>query len=148
MPRRNVTAEVDPRERFSLWRLCDCPTCEGRGQVLTEIARTVQKHDPIIYGGMSGVPGITREKRERCPDCRGEGRVRQELATCATPEAVGVALVTLAQEGEWEECPLGLLDSEGEKGKKWLVLPWLPSARNVSDAGRTLARSKRTNRQA
>jgi hypothetical protein len=81
----------------------------------------------------------------RCSDCRGEGRVRQELATCATPEAVGVAIVTLAREGEFEDCPLGLLDSEaGEESTvgKWLVRPWLPSARNVSDAGRTLAKSK------
>jgi hypothetical protein len=52
--------------------------------------------------------------------------------------------VTLAREGEWDECPFGLLDSEGEKGRKWLVTPWLPSARNVRDAARTLAKSKRT----
>jgi hypothetical protein len=55
-----------------------------------------------------------------------------------------VAIVTLAREGEWDECPFGLLDSEGEKGKKWLIRPWLPSARNVTDAARTLAKSKRT----
>ena len=65
------------------------------------------------------------------------------IATCATPEAVGVALVTLAREGEWENgCPFGLLDTQGETGHKWLISPWLPSARNVSDAGRTLAQSK------
>ena len=121
MPRRNVTDEpLDPRERFALYRLCDCPTCGGLGK------------DPDIG---------------RCTDCRGEGRIRQEVAACATPEAVGVALVTLAREGEFEECPLGLLDRMGEKGKRWLILPWLPSARNVSDAGRVLARSKKTSRR-
>lgn len=107
-----------PEPRFRLFRLCPCPACEGKGKAYD------RPRDPV-----------------RCPECRGEGRVRQELATCETAEAVGVAIVTLAREGEWAECPFGLLDSEGETGKKWLILPWLPSARNVSDAGRTLARS-------
>jgi hypothetical protein len=107
-----------------------------------------------------------------CPDCRGEGRIRQEVASCATPEAVGVALVILAREGEFEECPLGLLDRLPEcaecggdglldagaarlpcgdcKGSgvkptgTWLILPWLPSARNVRDAARTMARKRHT----
>lgn len=109
----------DSAERFRLFRLCDCTTCGGRGR------------------------NPENDYRDRCPECRGEGRVRQEVATCATPEAVGVAIVTLAREGEFEECPLGLLDYEGEVGLKWLVRPWLPSARNVSDAGRTLAKSKK-----
>jgi hypothetical protein len=109
-------------ERYRLFRLCDCPTCGGKGK-------------EADFGG---------DGYRRCLDCRGEGRVRQELATCESPEAVGVALVTLAREGEWNECPFGLLDSEGEKGQKWLITPWLPSARNVSDAARTLAKSKRT----
>jgi DnaJ-class molecular chaperone len=152
MTERYVTPDANP-ERYRLFRLCDCPTCEGRGK---------------------GLPGTSARGPERCEDCRGEGRVRQEIATCATPEAVGVALVTLAREGEWSECPLGLLDSEppcetcggtGEdmnwlegvmvrchkcKGSgikltgTWLITPWLPSARNVTDAARTLAKSKRT----
>ena len=105
-----------PVDRFSLWRLCPCASCEARGKA---------------------------DDGTRCGECRGEGRVRQELATAATPEAVGVALVTLAREGEWHECPLGLLDSEGEKGKKWLVLPFLPSPRNVTDAARLLGRQKK-----
>jgi len=59
-----------------------------------------------------------------------------------------VALVTLGREGEWTDadgtpCPLGLLDTEGEKGKKWLVLPWRPSPRNVSDAGRVLGSARK-----
>lgn len=106
----------------------------------------------------------------RCLDCRGEGRIRQEVATCESPEAVGVALVTLAREGEWDECPFGLLDrmppcarcdgrgylppnsrecrtcqGTGDKPSgTWLISPWLPSARNVTDAARTLARSKKS----
>ena len=125
LPGVTVTAEDDNPERYRLFRLCDCPTCEGKGKA----------------GLVTLADG--RETFQRCSDCRGEGRVRQEIATCASPEAVGVAIVTLAREGEWEECPLGLLDSEGEKGKKWLVTPWLPSARNVTDAARTLAKSKK-----
>jgi hypothetical protein len=117
-------------ERFRLFRLCDCPTCEGKGKV-----------------GYVRVEPAGVSTWEKCPDCRGEGRVRQEIATCESPEAVGVALVTLAREGEWDECPFGLLDSEGEKGHKWLITPWLPSARNVTDAARTLAKSKTTSRQ-
>ena len=119
---RYVTDAPNP-ERFRLFRLCDCPTCGGKGK---------------------GTYIPKQEAYTRCRDCRGEGRVRQEIATCATPEAVGVAIVTLAREGEWDECPLGLLDSEGEKGRKWLILPWMPSAREVSAAARTLAKSKRT----
>jgi DnaJ-class molecular chaperone len=158
---RNVTGEANP-ERFRLFRLCDCPTCEGKGKAKSEILL-----------GTDGQP-IARDRGARftirCPDCRGEGRVRQEIATCATPEAVGVAIVTLAREGEWDECPLGLLDGLPDcdecdvsvdggaermscakcKGSgvkptgTWLITPWLPSARNVTDAARTLAKSKKT----
>lgn len=110
----------DPRQRFALYRLCECETCNGRGKWKN-------------YDG----PGHTLQTI-KCPACRGEGRTLQLLATCESAEAAGVALVTLAREGEWSECPLGLLDRMGEKGQKWLVLPWLPSPRNVSDAGRTL----------
>jgi len=123
---RNVTAREDEQaERFQLLRLCACPSCDGRGKV--------QHHTP------RGVP----YSLARCDDCRGEGRTRQLIATCATPEAVGVALVTLGREGEWNECPIGVLDTLGEKGAKWIVRPWLPSARNVSDAGKLL-RSQQT----
>ena len=119
---RNVTTEdYDPRQRFVLYRLCDCSACGGSGKE-----------------GEIWLDGRAIAKGHRCPDCRGEGRVRQEVATCESPEAVGVALVTLGREGEWEECPFGLLDREGEKGEKWIILPWLPSPRNVSDAGRVL----------
>jgi excinuclease UvrABC ATPase subunit len=164
MTERYVTPDANP-ERFRLFRLCDCPTCGGRGKAhKLDDGQLVDYTGGIIYEGAI----------VRCEDCRGEGRVRQELATCATPEAVGVALVTLAREGEWNECPFGLLDSEppcetcggtGEdmnwlegvmvecfkcKGSgikptgTWLITPWLPSARNVTDAARTLAKSKKS----
>lgn len=157
MSRHVTDSPLDPRERFALYRLCDCPTCEGKGKA--------ELH-------ASDGPGFPVVALTKCPDCRGEGRIRQEIASCESPEAVGVALVTLAREGEFEECPFGLLDrmppcdtceglgvfldAYGEpddtcgacKGSgvkptgTWLVNPWLPSARNVRDAARTLARSK------
>lgn len=120
MSERHVT---DERERFSLYRLCECYVCDGSGK--------------------GGYAPTDPQYRLKCPECRGEGRIRQEVASCGSPEAVGVALVTLAREGEFEGCPFGLLDREGETGQKWLVLPWTASARNVRDAARTLARSKK-----
>jgi len=142
--RRNVTAEPptdtltwdefsgrgDPKQRFRLYRLCECAECEGkgRGTYPMQLARW-----EVEYGVQTS---------ERCPICRGEGRTLELVATCASAEAVGVTLVTLGREGEWSECPVGVLDTEGETGQKWLVSPWLPSPRNVSDAGRLL-RSRR-----
>ena len=124
---RYVTEGPEPSpERFRLYRLCECAACGGSGKQLGRVPP----------GGRHDLAPV------RCPDCRGEGRTRDLIATCATPEAVGVALVTLGREGEWDECPIGILDTQGETGQKWLVRPWLPSARNVSDAGRTLAHSK------
>lgn len=116
----------DPRQRFALYRLCECKRCDGRG--------TLNYMRP-------GKP--YHLNRERCETCRGEGKVRELVATCETPEALGVALVTLGREGEWDECPVGILDRMGEPGEKWIVKPWLPSARNVSDAGRTLSRARK-----
>jgi len=117
IPRSDADSTIDPAERFEIRRLCECSECLGHGK---------------WAGGT------------RCSFCRGEGRILQLVATCADPEALGVALVTLAREGEFEDCPIGVLDRLGEKGLKWLVKPWLPSPRNVSDAGRTLAKSKTT----
>lgn len=121
---RHVTAEPDPPERYHLYRLCECTTCGGTGKD----------------------PDWTKDDRvsARCQDCRGEGRTRDLVATAGSPEAVGVAIVTLAREGEFTECPFGLLDSMGETGQKWLILPYGPSARNISDAGRTLAKARKT----
>lgn len=118
---RNVTD--DGEGRYRLYRLCECTACSGTGK----------ETGPIV-----------REGTRRCGACRGEGRTRDLIATCGTPEALGVAIVTLAREGEWEGCPIGILDTLGEPGEKWLVRPWLPSARNISDAGRTLAKARKT----
>lgn len=112
------TGKQYPDQRFKLYRLCGCSTCKGTGK------------SPKIA-----------EKGKRCSECRGEGKVRELIATCGTEEEVGVAICRLGREREWEDCAFGLLDTMGEVNEKWLVKPWLPSARNVSDAGRTLSRA-------
>ena len=116
--RRNVTPrEEENPERYHLMRLCECASCDGTGKT------------------GEGV-------RWKCLACRGEGRTRDLIATCATPEALGVALVTLGREGEWEGCPLGILDTEGGTGERWLVRPWTASPRNVSDAAKLLRKQR------
>ncbi len=114
-------------ERFKLYRLCECGDCQATGRVRDE-------RNP--------------SKFVRCKVCRGEGRILDLVATATDPESAGVAIVTLGREGEWEGCQFGLLDSEGAKNHKWIVLPWTqsPTARNVSDAARVLARSKNPDR--
>jgi hypothetical protein len=130
---RHVTADVDAdaAERFEVYRLCECAACSGVGKI--DRAENVTQGDQVytVFGA------------KRCDDCRGEGRVRELVATATDAQSLGVALVTLGREGEWEGCPIGILDTQGETGQKWIVRPWLPSARNVSDAGRTLANSKK-----
>lgn len=115
-----VSGTYDQRQRFRIYRLCECPTCSGRGR------RT-----------------LTSGKEHRCVECRGEGRIRDLIATCETPEALGLSIFTLGQEGEFEDCPIGILDSQGEAGQKWIVKPWLPSPRNVTDAARLLNSRRR-----
>lgn len=107
-------------ERYRIFVLCDCPACGGTGK-----AGNVPPND-----------------KRRCPDCRGEGRGRREVATAPSPEALGTAIVRLGREGEFTDCPVGVLDSEGATSEKWIIRPWLPSARNVSAAGRTLAEAR------
>jgi hypothetical protein len=119
----NHSGHGDPAQRFRIYRLCACEDCAGSGQ------RTVD------VGGATPV-------RRRCSDCRGEGSSLSLIATCATPEAVGVAIVTLAREDELDGCPIGILDDQGEPGQKWLVRPWLASPRNVRDAARLLQKQR------
>ena len=66
-------SDHEDRDRFSLYRLCLCPECEGTGKVIatSEIMVPVG----VSFG------------RNRCPECRGEGRVRQEVASCDSAEA-------------------------------------------------------------
>lgn len=49
------------------------------------------------------------------------------IAACADPESLGVALLTLAAEGEFEGKLLGVMDAptEGVSGE-WLIKPWCP----------------------
>lgn len=75
--------------------------------------------------------------------CRDHEGLLTLIATAGSPEAVGVAIVTLGREQEFEDCALGILDTMGEVGSKWVLRPWEASARNVSIAGRTLAKSKK-----
>ena len=49
------------------------------------------------------------------------------LATCEFEDEVGLAIVTLGKEGEFDDRVLGLLDTQGEKGHRWLVVPYLPA---------------------
>ena len=110
---------LEPGEqRFELYRLCECPTCEGTGKIPED------EGDP---------------RTVRCIECRGEGKVRENVAGADTELGLAQAILVNGREGAWEGCPFGLLDRFGEPGQKWLVTPWLPSARNVSDAGRVLA---------
>ena len=73
------------------------------------------------------------------------------LATAETEGGVGMALCTLGRDGEFDpsngDCAVGVLDTQGEKGKKWIFRPWLASPRNVADAGRVL-RSARAKKKA
>jgi hypothetical protein len=128
---RNVTDE----ERFHLYRLCQCSLCDGRGK----------------YNQAAPPPRFGRDFI-RCPECRGEGRTRDLVATCGPdPEAIGTALYHLAIENEWEECPIGVLDTmpelqETDEPRKWLVCPWIASAREVRAAGRTLSQAPENKR--
>jgi len=51
----------------------------------------------------------------------------QLIATVATPEALGVAIVTLGGEEEFSDLHLGILDTHGNSNKPgvWLVKPWV-----------------------
>lgn len=103
IPVPGASEEIDPEERYALYRLCrDVP--------------------------------------------RGERPELELVATCATPEAVGVALVVLALEDEFADCPIGLMDRLPKPGDpKWLIKPWLafPTPKQASDAGRTLRASQK-----
>lgn len=133
---------VEPNsERFVLFCLVDCPTCEAKGKVVSP------------DWGLS---------IDRCGDCRGEGKQRSELGSCGTEEALGVMLATLGREGQLDGCAHGCLDTQPDCPKcerygcekcgwtgikptgSWLWRPWLPSPRNASDAGRVLAKSKKS----
>ena len=130
--------EMEDPEAYRLYRLCPCGECNGTGKL--------DRDEAAAYADKVGkkfVRDLPPGGKLRCPACRGEGRTLELVATAGSKEAVGVALVTLALEDEWDECPFGLMHRpEGETGK-WLIKPWGPSPRNVSDAGRTLQSARR-----
>jgi hypothetical protein len=135
---------ADPAQRFALYRLCECEECGGTGKPHDAVDEPGEKVGRSINLSTGQQTEIYRPwPKQRCAACRGEGRNLELVATCGSPEATGLALVTLAREGEFVECPLGLLDRQGESGKRWLIRPWLPSPRNVSDAGRVLGSARR-----
>lgn len=60
------------------------------------------------------------------------------LATCKTAEDVGKAICEMAEEGQFLDSALGLLDTAGEEGRRWLIKPWLPGPATLPEAGRIL----------
>jgi len=48
------------------------------------------------------------------------------VATVATPEAIGAALLTLGREGEFDDYCLGIQDTFGDPSRKgeWVIKPW------------------------
>lgn len=67
------------------------------------------------------------------------------LATTDSAEGVGVCIVTLGAEGEFDDAACGVLDSmpEGKTTGTWVLKPWCASPKVVSAAARVLAKSKR-----
>ena len=49
------------------------------------------------------------------------------LATCETEADVGVAICNMAREGQLMGSSVGILDTMGEKGQRWLVNPYDPA---------------------
>lgn len=49
------------------------------------------------------------------------------LGTCETEQAVGVAICTFARDGELQDAAVGILDTMGERGQRWLVNPYAPA---------------------
>jgi hypothetical protein len=74
--------------------------------------------------------------------CPGE-TTPELIATCASESAVGVALCTLGREQELTDCALGVLDTMGEKGQRWILRPWRAMPKEVSAAGRVLASARK-----
>lgn len=78
--------------------------------------------------------------------CMGE-KEPELMATCENEEAVGVTLCQLGRDGEFDptngDCSIGVLDTLGETGRKWLIRPWMASPANVAVAGKVLAAARK-----
>ncbi len=116
-------------------------------------ARNRAESDPNALSGAIPYPDIGLEwdavsgrgdSRQRyriyrlCP-----GETEPELiSTCDSEAAVGVALCQHGRDGEFDpdsgDCSVGVLDTMGEVGRKWIFRPWLASPGNVSTAGKVL----------
>lgn len=48
------------------------------------------------------------------------------VAAAASPEALGVALVTMGAEGEFDDVIVGVMYRPDEKPGRWLLSPWCP----------------------
>lgn len=49
------------------------------------------------------------------------------LATAEDEKAVGVAICEMAREGQLQDASVGILDTQGERGQRWLVNPYAPA---------------------
>lgn len=49
------------------------------------------------------------------------------LATVENEQAVGTAICEMAREGQLMDAAVGILDTQGERGQRWLVNPYAPA---------------------
>lgn len=65
------------------------------------------------------------------------------VATCGSKGAVGVALVTLGEEGEFEGCTVGVMHRPHEdKPGRWLANPYPAGIPRTGDRGKSGKRRK------
>src|SRR3990172_6338070 len=80
-----------------------------------------------------------------------DGGEPELVATAATPGAVGLALVTLGREGEFDDQAVGVLDALADPEKatgSWVLTPWCAAPRELSAAGRVLRTGREDVRRA
>lgn len=80
------------------------------------------------YDALEDGEGIVswRSPEERYGIYRRKGDDLSLIATTPTAEGVGVAIMTLGLEGEFENASVGVLDSGGDPRNtgRWVVNPW------------------------
>lgn len=70
------------------------------------------------------------------------------VATCGTKEAIGVALVTLGEEGEFDGCTVGVLHKPFEdKPGTWIVNPFPAIPRSGDTASGKKSRQSEKSRK-
>ena len=132
----------------------ECPDCGQKirpcNMMRHRRARHIPRRDRTVYGSKFSVPsmpirlGVKKDRRydEVAPRGDGEDRFRiyrlragdlQLLATVQTAEAIGTALVTLHEDGEWVgDDSVGVLDTKTDPGH-WIVSPWTLGRRPTTD---------------